>query len=68
VHYNLALLHQGAGDVMKAVRHWRAYLKLDGSSEWSRIARRELGKLEAATVLRGNRPAAATPLAVNEEA
>ena len=69
VHYNLALLHQGAGDVMKAVRHWRAYLKLDGNSEWSRIARRELGKLEAATVLRGNRPASAqTPLAVNEEA
>jgi tetratricopeptide (TPR) repeat protein len=57
VHYNLALLYQGAGDVMSAVRHWRAYLKLDGSSEWSRIARRELGKLEAVTVFRGNRPA-----------
>lgn len=54
-HYNLALLHQNSGEVMEAVRHWKAYLKLDGSSEWSRIARRELAKLEAVTVLPGSR-------------
>ena len=33
---------------MKAVHHWRAYLKLDPSSEWSGIARRELDKLRKA--------------------
>lgn len=57
VHYNLALLHQGLHDWMQAVRHWRAYLKLDGTSAWAQIARRELERLEAATVLQGNRPA-----------
>ena len=55
VHYNIALLYQNAGQVMNAVRHWRAYLKLDPASDWSDIARRELGKLEAATVVAGNR-------------
>ena len=57
VHYNLALLYQSLRDWMQAVRHWRAYLKLDGTSAWAQIARRELEKLEAATVVRGNRPA-----------
>lgn len=56
-HYNLALLHQAARDVMGAVRHWRAYLKLDNTSTWSQIARRELAKLEAVTVVPGSRPA-----------
>ena len=56
-HYNLALLYQSLRDLMQAVRHWRAYLKLDGTSAWAQIARRELEKLEAATVVPGNRPA-----------
>ena len=55
VHYNLALLYQGLQDWMQAVRHWKAYLKLDGTSAWAKIARRELEKLEAATVVQGNR-------------
>ncbi len=55
-HYNIALLHQSLGDVMSAVRHWRAYIKLDSSSNWGQIARRELAKLEAVTVVSGNRP------------
>ena len=55
-HYNLALLHQALKDVMKAVRHWRAYLKLDPRSPWADIARRELQKLEDVTVFKGNRP------------
>jgi tetratricopeptide (TPR) repeat protein len=54
-HYNVALLYQNQNDVMKAVRHWRAYLKLDPVSAWSHIARRELGKLESMTVVKGNR-------------
>lgn len=57
VHYNLALLYQGMRDLMQAVRHWRAYLKLDNTSTWAQIARRELAKLEAITVVKGNRPA-----------
>jgi tetratricopeptide (TPR) repeat protein len=56
VHYNLALLYQGMHDVMNAVRHWRAFLKLDSRSTWAQIARRELAKLEAKTVLPGSKP------------
>jgi tetratricopeptide (TPR) repeat protein len=55
VHYNIALLYQSQGDVMSAVRHWKAYLKLDNTSSWSQIARRELGKLEAMTLVSGSR-------------
>ena len=55
-HYNLALLNQSLGDVMSAVKHWRAYLKLDPTSTWAQIARRELSKLESATVIPGRRP------------
>jgi tetratricopeptide (TPR) repeat protein len=54
-HYNLALLHQSAGEIMEAVRHWKTYLKLDGTSNWSQIARRELSRLEAMTVIPGMR-------------
>jgi tetratricopeptide (TPR) repeat protein len=54
-HYNMALLHQSRRDVMGALRHWRAYLKLDPTSTWAQIARRELSKLEAATVVHGTR-------------
>lgn len=56
-HYNLALLYQNAGEVMNAVRHWKQYLRLDARSAWSNIARRELNKLEAMTVVAGSRPA-----------
>jgi tetratricopeptide (TPR) repeat protein len=54
-HYNLALLYQGLRDTMNAVRHWRAYLKLDTNSTWAQIARRELAKLEAVTVVTGGK-------------
>lgn len=55
-HYNLALLNQGLGEVMSAVRHWRTYLKLDPSSTWAQIARREVAKLESAAVVPGKGP------------
>jgi tetratricopeptide (TPR) repeat protein len=55
-HYNVALLYQSLGDVMNALRHWRAYIKLDTKSNWGQIARRELAKLEAMTVVSGTRP------------
>jgi tetratricopeptide (TPR) repeat protein len=52
-HYNFALLAQAQGDFMTAVRHWKAYLKLDGSSSWAEIARTELEKLRQAVVRGG---------------
>jgi tetratricopeptide (TPR) repeat protein len=54
-HYNLALLYQGANQPMKAVHHWTKYLKLDPSSHWSNIARRELAKLKQNTIFPGSR-------------
>ncbi len=51
-HYNLALLYQSSGEVMKALQHWSAYLRLDPASTWAAIARRELDKLRAATIVR----------------
>ncbi len=56
-HYNLALLYQSLRDVLGAMRHWRAFLKLDSASAWGQIARRELSKLEAMTVVQGNKAA-----------
>lgn len=55
-HYNLALLYQGLRDILSAMRHWREYLKLDSSSTWAQIAKRELAKLQAMTVVKGRRP------------
>lgn len=51
-HYNLALLYQANGETMKALQHWSAYLKLDPASSWAAIARRELERLRAATIVR----------------
>lgn len=55
-HYNLALLYQSMRDVMSAVRHWKAFLKLDSTSTWAQIAKRELAKLQAETVVTGSKP------------
>jgi tetratricopeptide (TPR) repeat protein len=66
-HYNLALLHQSSGEIMNAVKHWRAYLKLDGGSTWAQIARRELVKLESATVVPGRRSSEGGPQLVKRE-
>ena len=54
-HYNLALLHQATNNVLNAVSHWKAYLKLDPASSWAVIARRELAKLRAQTIVQGSR-------------
>ncbi len=53
-HYNLALLYQSMGQ-MKALPHWKTYLKLDPSSSWSTIARQQLEKLMQSTVFEGSR-------------
>ena len=44
-HYNLALVHERRREPMRAAKHWRAYLKLDSISPWSRIARQQLDTL-----------------------
>ena len=40
---------------MRAVHHWKAYLRLDAGSSWASIAKRELDKLREAAVVRGAR-------------
>jgi tetratricopeptide (TPR) repeat protein len=50
-HYNMALLCEQTGDFLRATRHWKAYLKVDASSSWAGIARRQLEKLRQATVV-----------------
>lgn len=49
-HFNLALLCERQGDAMKAVHHWKAYLKLDHSGQWADIARRQLERLRQAVI------------------
>jgi tetratricopeptide (TPR) repeat protein len=49
-HFNLALLCERAGDPLKAVHHWKAYLKLDTSGQWAEIARRQLERLRQAVI------------------
>ncbi len=52
-HYNLALLYQTRERPMEALRHWKQYLKLDSSSHWASIARRELNRLKEAALVKG---------------
>ena len=41
-HYNIALVYERAGEPMRAAKHWRSYLKIDSTSPWALIARRQL--------------------------
>jgi len=50
-HFNLALLCERIGDNLKAVHHWKSYLKLDNSGDWADIARRQLERLRQATLI-----------------
>ena len=49
-HFNLALLCERTGDPLKAVHHWKAYLKLDNSGQWAEIARKQLERLRQAVL------------------
>jgi tetratricopeptide (TPR) repeat protein len=44
-HYNLALAHERTGENRLALRHWRAYLKLDNRGPWADHARGQIRKL-----------------------
>ena len=41
-HYNIALVYERTGEPMRAAKHWRSYLKIDSTSPWALIARRQL--------------------------
>ena len=49
-HFNIALLCERTGDALRAVHHWKSYLKLDTSGQWAEIARRQLAKLREAVI------------------
>jgi tetratricopeptide (TPR) repeat protein len=44
-HFNLALCYEKVEQERDAARHWTAYLKLDPSSQWAKIARRHLQEI-----------------------
>jgi tetratricopeptide (TPR) repeat protein len=44
-HYNLALAHERRGERRPALRHWQAYVGLDGSGPWAEHARSQIHKL-----------------------
>ncbi len=44
-HYNLALAYEKVREPRKALRHWRAYLKLDSSGPWSTHARNQVRRI-----------------------
>ena len=41
-HYNLALAYEKIREPRKALRHWKAYVRLDSSGPWSRHARNQV--------------------------
>lgn len=44
-HYNLALAYEKLREPRKALRHWRAYVKLDTSGPWSVHARNQIKRI-----------------------
>ncbi len=44
-HYNLALAYEKIREPRRALRHWRAYLKLDSTGPWSVHARNQVHKI-----------------------
>jgi tetratricopeptide (TPR) repeat protein len=44
-HYNLALAYEKLREPRRALRHWRAYLKLDSQGPWSVHARGQVKKI-----------------------
>jgi len=58
-HYNLALAYERSGQSRHALRHWRAYFKLDNHGPWADHARGQIRKLlsreKLAIVFRANR-------------
>jgi tetratricopeptide (TPR) repeat protein len=51
-HYNLALAYEKIRHPRKALRHWRAYLRLDRSGPWSTHARNQVRRILESDPLR----------------
>jgi tetratricopeptide (TPR) repeat protein len=51
-HYNLALAYEKIRHPRKALRHWRAYLRLDRSGPWSAHARSQVRRILESDPLR----------------
>lgn len=51
-HYNLALAYEKLKQPRKALPHWRAYLRMDGSSPWATHARNQVKKILAGEELK----------------
>lgn len=45
-YFNLALLCERNNEILQAIGHWQAYLKLDSTSSWARSARKQLDRLK----------------------
>jgi tetratricopeptide (TPR) repeat protein len=44
-HYNLALAYEKVREPRKALKHWRAYVKLDSSGPWAAHARNQIQRI-----------------------
>jgi len=51
-HYNLALAYEKVKQPRKALKHWRAYVKLDSTGPWSMHARTQIKRILKADPLR----------------
>lgn len=51
-HYNVALAYEKVREPRKALRHWRAYVKLDTSGPWAVHARNQIQRIMQADGLR----------------
>jgi tetratricopeptide (TPR) repeat protein len=51
-HYNLALAYEKTREPRKALRHWRAYVKLDSAGPWSIHARNQIQRILQADALK----------------
>ena len=47
-HYNLALAYERCGQQRPALRHWRAYVKLDNHGPWAETPRGQIASSSAA--------------------
>ncbi len=49
--FNLALIAERKNENMQAVKYWKSYLKLDGTSTWAAQARKQLERLRKLTIV-----------------
>ena len=50
-HFNLALIAERNNDALRALKHWKAYLKIDSVSSWAAQARKQVERLRKLTLV-----------------